>query len=112
MKLFQRADQPNNLWRLLAYIKPYWLQFLAATICGLVKLLTPIAIIKVVGSSINALQAFSAGDITPEACYTAITRYVLIGLGISLVSIIPTYLRSTLGSRAVQEVIRNLRCDL
>lgn len=98
--------------RLLAYVRPYWLSFAAATLCGLVKFLTPVAIAWLVGKAINILTELNTGSMPSADAWMQIRRLVYIGFTLALIAPIPVYLRSTLAARAVQEVIRNLRCDL
>jgi len=98
--------------RLLVYVKPYWLSFTGATLCGLVKFLTPVAIAWLVGKAINVLTELNTGKIHSIDAWVQIRGLVYIGLTLALIAPIPVYLRSTLAARAVQEVIRNLRCDL
>ena len=106
------GKQRNNLWRLLAYVKPYWPYFAGATACGLVKMLTPFALAWLTGEIVNALTRANAGKISHAVAMAQLRHLVLIGAGIGLVTPIPIYFRSALGARAIQEVIRSLRCDL
>ena len=102
----------SNLFRLLDYVKPYWLQFAAAAACGLVKMLTPVSIAWVVGKAVNILTEANAGKMSPVAAWRQIEHLGWLGLIIVIVVPIPIYFRSALAARAVQHVIRNLRCDL
>lgn len=102
----------NNLWRLVAYVKPFWPSFLAATLCGIVKLLTPFAIIWLISQVIDVLHTLGAGRLPVDAAWAQLKHFAILGLGLALIAPIPIYLRSTLASRAVQLVLRNLRCDL
>jgi subfamily B ATP-binding cassette protein MsbA len=97
---------------LLTYVRPFWKSFAAATACGLVKLLIPVGVMWVVGQCIDVLAAAGAGKITLALAWPKLRYYLLLGGGMMLVSPVPVYLRSAIGARAVQEVIRNLRCDL
>ncbi|MHB1000339.1 MAG: ABC transporter ATP-binding protein [Armatimonadota bacterium] len=108
----KHRKKASNLMRLLVYVKPYWKSFAAATVCGLVKFLAPVAIAWMVGRVVNILNSVEAGKMTAPDGWIQIRFLFLIGLGLALVMPIPVYLRSTLAARAVQEVIRNLRCDL
>jgi subfamily B ATP-binding cassette protein MsbA len=78
----------------------------------LIKLLTPVGIAWVVGKAINVLTAAHAGTLTTGEAWAQLHHLLLLGLGVALFAPIPVYLRSALAARAVQEVIRNLRCDL
>ncbi len=102
----------GNLLRLLVYVKPYWISFAAATLCGVIKMLTPVAIAWLVGKAVNILTDLSAGKITSDAAWMQIKYYFFLGLALALFAPIPVYLRSTLAARAVQEVVNKLRCDL
>ena len=95
---------------MLAYVRPYWTSFAAATVCGLIKLLIPVGIMWVVGQCVDVL-ATSDGQ-APAAVWLRLRHYLLLGTGLLLVAPVPVYLRSAIGARAVQEVVRNLRCDL
>ncbi len=108
----EASRKPNNLLRLLVYIKPHWPIFAAATACGLIKFLSPTAINWAVGEAINALSDAGHGALSADAAWAKISRLALMGLGILLVSPLFVFLRSALGARAVQEVINRLRCDL
>lgn len=102
----------RNLWRLLAYVRPYWTSFAAATVCGLIKLLIPVAVMWVVGQCVDVLAAANAGKLSSAVAWQRLWHYLLLGGGLMLVAPVPVYLRSAIGARAVQEVMRNLRCDL
>lgn len=104
--------KPGNLSRLLGYVKPYWLEFAGATVCGLVKFLVPVAVAWLVGRAVNVLGDFSAGKIAQPVAWAQIIRLFSIGIALAFGSIVPTYLRSSLSARAVQRVILDLRCDL
>jgi subfamily B ATP-binding cassette protein MsbA len=108
----RKPKPPNNLFRLLKYVKPYWPYFTAATACGLVKFLLPVGAAWFTGRSIDALQAFSMGKLGADEAWDRLLGYVLLGGGMALFGAIPTFLRSSIGARAVQRVIRDLRCDL
>ena len=97
---------------MLAYVRPYWVSFFAATVCGLIKLLIPVAVMWVVGQCIDILAAAGTGRMTPDMAWKQLWHYLLLGVGLMVVAPVPVYLRSAIGARAVQEVIRNLRCDL
>ena len=100
----------RNLWRLLAYVRPYWTSFAAATVCGLIKLLIPVAIMWVTGQCIDVLATTHGQALA--VVWPRLWHYLLLGTGLMLVAPVPIYLRSAIGARAVQEVVRNLRCDL
>ncbi|MDO8684646.1 MAG: ABC transporter ATP-binding protein [Armatimonadota bacterium] len=102
----------SNLWRLIGYIKPYWLHFAAATACGLVKMLVPVAIAYMIGEFVNILSLANAGKITHEAAWGQLRHFMFMGTGVLLIAPVPIYLRSSLAARATQEVVCNLRCDL
>ena len=112
IRLFHRQAPRSNLWRLLYYVKPYWPSFLAATLCGVIKLLTPFAVIWLIGQIVDILHNLGAGKLAIDAAWAQLRHYAILGFGLSLLAPIPIYLRSTLASRAVQLVLRNLRCDL
>ena len=102
----------NNLWRLLRYVKPYWPAFAGATIFGTVKFLTPVFAIQIVRHAVDLLDSFSKGDITADVAWAKLQTLALWGAALGLGSFIPTYLRTAIGARAVQAVVRDLRCDL
>lgn len=106
------TDKSNNLIRLLAYVKPYWLSFVLATICGIIKMLTPVAIAWLVGKAVNILSDLGSGRIPSVYAWAQIRNISLAGFALAIFTPIPVYLRTTLSARAVQEVVKNLRCDL
>ena len=108
----QEKPKRNNLFRLMAYVKPYWPHFAAATVCGLVKLLGPIAVAWLFGEAINTLTAATSGKLSNAAAWARIIYLSKIGLLLVIFAPLPIYLRSSLAARAVQVVVRNLRCDL
>ncbi len=103
---------PNNLFRLLAYIRPYWPFFALATLCGIVKFLVPVINNVLVGRGIDVLTAAYAGDLPRDAAWGQVTFWALLGMGLAAGSALPVYLRSRIGARAVWSVVRDLRCDL
>jgi ATP-binding cassette, subfamily B, putative efflux pump len=107
-----KPKQRNNMWRLLKYMKPHWRRFLAAMLCGEIKVLTPTAIAWLTGKVINTLQDVIQGNISHLVAWHRIEHFVLIGIGIMIIGAPPVYLRSSLAARAVQEVTRSLRLDL
>ncbi|MDO8586020.1 MAG: ABC transporter ATP-binding protein [Armatimonadota bacterium] len=107
-----KRKKRNNLWRLLAYVKPYWPYFAVAAACGMVKMLYPVVLAWLIGEVINTLNKADAGKISASAATAQLRHLVLIGVGVAVVVPVPIYLRSAYGARAVQEVVRNLRCDL
>ena len=111
-KTERKPKKRSNLFRLLVYVKPYWLSFTAATVCGLVKMLTPVAVIWLVGQSVNVLTAANEHKLTSVAAWGQLRHLFFIGLGIVAVAPLPVYLRSSVAARAVQEAVNNLRCDL
>ena len=107
------AASSRNLWRLLHYVRPYWVSFTAATVCGLIKLLIPVAVMWVVGQCVDVLAKTGAKNPLPVGvAWAQLWQYLLLGAGLMLIAPVPVYLRSAIGARAVQEVVRNLRCDL
>ncbi len=106
------SGRRNNLWRLLRYIKPYWLHFAGATAFGLVKFLLPVAAAWLTGHAIDVLVAVQHGELTPAAAWVRLCQYVFPGIALAIMGAVPTYLRSSIGARAVQQVVRDLRCDL
>jgi subfamily B ATP-binding cassette protein MsbA len=106
------ASSSRNLWRLLGYVKPYWVNFALATGCGMLKLLIPVGVMWVVGQSVDVLAQAGAGRITADAAWARLWHFLLIGGGLMLAAPVPVYLRSAIGARTVQLVMRNLRCDL
>jgi len=106
------AKKPNNLFRLLKYVKPYWPYFAGATAFGLVKFLLPVGAAWFTGRAIDALQAYGTGKMGADEAWRRLLGYVLVGGGMAIFGAIPTFLRSSVGARAVQRVIRDLRCDL
>jgi len=107
-----RRSKPANIWRLLRYVRPYWPQFAGATFFGIIKFLAPVAVAWVIGEAINILRAADKGTMLPEAAWARLGQLFLLGLGIAVFSFFPTYLRSMVGARAVQQVVQDLRCDL
>ena len=112
MRSSAAPSNSKNLWRLLAYVRPYWTSFAAATVCGLIKLLIPVAVMWVVGQCIDVLAMANAGKLAGAVVWERLWHYLLLGVGLMLLAPVPVYLRSAIGARAVQEVVRNLRCDL
>ncbi len=104
--------KPNNLLRLLKYVTPYWPVFAAATACGLVKFLTPTVMAWAVGQAIDILSNAGHGAMTADAAWARIIHLIWLGGVLILGAPLFVYLRAALGSRAVQEVINRLRCDL
>ncbi len=102
----------SNMMRLLDYVKPYWPSFAAATVCGTVKILTPVAVAWVVGKAVNILTAANAGKLAPREAWTQLRGLCWIGAAVVLFAPVPSYLRSSIAARAVESVMRNLRCDL
>ncbi|HEY3378892.1 MAG TPA: ABC transporter ATP-binding protein [Armatimonadota bacterium] len=103
---------PPHLIRLLRYVRPYWPSFAGATLFGLVKFLTPVAAAWVTGEAVGVLQRAGQGVLPPEMAWTKLCHLLFIGIVVTLASSVPTYLRSSIGARAVQSVVRDLRCDL
>lgn len=113
--MFRKSGEPKkpgNLWRLMKYVKPYWHHFAGAAAAGLLKMLTPVAIAWIIGRVVNILTAANAGQMASSAAWMELRHLALLMFGIILIAPIPIYLRSALGARAVQLVIRNLRCEL
>ncbi len=112
MDIDSKHGKPSNLWRLLRYVQPYWLQFAGATFFGIIKFLTPVAVAWVIGEAINVLRAADKDTMSPEVAWARLGQLLLLGAGIAVFSFFPTYLRSMVGARAVQQVVQDLRCDL
>lgn len=108
----REPKKPNNLFRLLKYVKPYWVYFAGATAFGLVKFLMPVGAAWFTGRAIDVLQQVSMGKMDTEAAWNHLLTYALTGGAFALLGGIPTFLRSSVGARAVQRVTRDLRCDL
>lgn len=108
----EKKAHARNLKRLIAYIRPFWPFFAAATLFGLIKLLTPVAMAWVVGQSINVLVESGAGKIPTQQAWLQLRHLVAIGVMVALLTPIPVFLRTAVGARAVQHVMCNLRCDL
>lgn len=108
----EKTIHARNLKRLIAYIYPFWPYFAAATLFGLVKLLTPVAMAWVVGQSINVLADFGSGKITSQIAWPQLRHLVIIGVIAAVTTPIPVFLRTAVAARAVQRVMCNLRCDL
>jgi len=106
------AKKRSNLWRLLAYVKPHWPQFALATLFGLIKILSPVAVAWLVGQAVDVLTSTRGGAISPEDAWGQIRHLFWIGLAIVVAAPVPIYLRTAISARAVQDVIRSLRCDL
>jgi len=108
----REPKKPNNLFRLLKYVKPYWIYFAGATAFGLVKFLMPVGAAWFTGRAIDVLQQVSMGKMSADAAWNKLLVYALTGGAFALLGGIPTFLRSSVGARAVQRVTRDLRCDL
>ena len=78
----------------------------------IIELLIPVAVMWVVGQCIDVLAATGGGRMAPGVARERLWHYLLLGVGLMLLAPVPVYLRSAIGARAVQEVVRNLRCDL
>jgi len=108
----REPKKPNNLFRLLKYVQPYWVYFAGATAFGLVKFLMPVGAAWFTGRAIDVLQQVSMGKMGADAAWHRLLTYGLTGGAFALLGGIPTFLRSSVGARAVQRVTRDLRCDL
>lgn len=107
-----RSRKRNNLLRLLVYIKPFWPAFTAATLCGLVKMLSPVAVAWLIGQAVNVLSSVQSGALSAPAAWRQLLTLSVSGIIIAILTTIPVYFRSTFGARAVQIVVNQLRCDL
>lgn len=101
-----------SLKRLLRYIRPYWYMFVTATLFGIFKFISPLAIIWLFGEAVDVLNLASAQDITTDEAWMRIVRLFSIGVGIALANPIPVFLRSYIGANASRRVIHDMRCDL
>ncbi len=97
---------------MLRYIRPYWPEYVFAILMGLIKFLAPFLVIRLFGSAIDVLTLVAAGEISSEDAWSRLVRIFLYGC-VVLVSIpVPVYLRSVIGARVNNKVIRDIRCDL
>lgn len=62
----------RSLARLQGYFRPFWPSFAAATVCGLLKMLTPVAVAWLVGQAVNIL--YGRPDATSEEVCEAARR--------------------------------------
>jgi subfamily B ATP-binding cassette protein MsbA len=106
------TDRTGNTRRLLGYVAPHWTSFAAATACGLVKFLAPVAMAWLVGKAVNVLTAEQAGTLDAARAWEEIRRLVMLGAAIAALTPIPTYLRNTFSYRATHRVVERLRCDV
>jgi subfamily B ATP-binding cassette protein MsbA len=104
--------KPENIWRLLSYVRPYWFSFFISTLFGIVKFMTPVIAVWITGRVVDVLVNMGSGKIPQSSAWMEIHKYVLWGICLAVFSFVPTYLRSLLASRAIQRVIFDLRCDL
>ena len=96
----------------MAYVRRYWIAFVATIAFGLFKFLCPLAVIWVFGQALDILHALRAGDIGSDAAWSEIVRLFVIGGVVALINPIPAYLRTIIGVRATVQVVRDIRCDL
>ncbi len=108
----ERLSRRHNLWRILAYARPWWKGYVFTVLMGLFKFLTPVVIAWVFGEAIDVLSNVHREILTIEEAWPQLKRLFGIGLTIALISPIPTFLRSWVGAIINQRVIRDIRCDL
>ncbi|MBN1350989.1 ABC transporter ATP-binding protein [candidate division KSB1 bacterium] len=101
-----------SIFRILKYVKPYWAKYFFATLAGLYKFTSPVAIVWVFGQAIDVLSAARAGEIAVDAAWQRTMHLFITGVGIAILNPLPVYIRSILGADAAQKVIRDIRCDL
>ncbi len=102
----------HNLARIMAYVRRYWLAFIATIFFGLFKFLCPIAVIWVFGQALDILSEMRTGSIGAEAAWASLLKLFLFGIGVAVINPIPSFLRAIVGARASIRVIRDIRCDL
>lgn len=108
---FETQVKPRTpIWRFLAYAKPYWRYVAAATVCGLLKFLAPLAFPWMLKELLD--------DVVLNPQLDAVTRereilYLVGGvLAINVVWMIATYYRSVFAAIAGHRLIRDLRVAL
>jgi ATP-binding cassette, subfamily B, putative efflux pump len=104
------ATERKTIWRFLAYAKPYWPYVAAATFCGFIKFLGPLAfpwMLKVLLDDVVLNE-------TLDAEQRERTIRFLIGsvLAVNLVWMVATYFRSVFAAVAGHRLIRDLRVAL
>lgn len=108
----QRKRPHHNLWRILAYARPWWKGYAFTVLMGLVKFLAPVAIAWVFGEAIDVLSKVQADVLSSAEAWQRLRRLFGFGVAIALFSPVPTFLRSWVGAKINQRVIRDIRCDL
>lgn len=99
-----------SIRRFLAYAKPYWPYVVAATLCGLIKFLAPLAFPWMVKVLLDEVVLGAAAD--PVARERTI-RYLVGGvLVVNAVWMVATYYRSVFAAIAGHRLIRDLRVAL
>lgn len=106
------AGRRHNLWRILAYARPWWKGYVFTVLMGLIKFLAPVAIAWVFGEAVDLLSSVQREAVPAVDAWPQLKRLFGFGIGIALMSPIPTFLRSWIGARINQRVIRDIRCDL
>jgi ATP-binding cassette, subfamily B, putative efflux pump len=102
----------SSLARLFRYIRPYGYLFVIATLFGIFKFISPLAIIWLFGEAVDVLNLVNTGVIPAEEAWSRIVRLFSIGAVIALANPIPVFLRSYIGAHASRRVIHDIRCDL
>lgn len=102
----------DSLKRLIRYIKPYWHLYIVTILFGIIKFISPLAIIWLFGSAIDVLNLAHAEELTAEEAWPKIIRLFVIGAGIAILNPLPVFLRSYIGALASRRVIHDMRCDL
>jgi ATP-binding cassette, subfamily B, putative efflux pump len=105
-----RARGRAPVWRFLAYAKPYWPYVAAATACGLIKFLAPLAfpwMLKVLLDDVVLNAAVEASVREQMIWYLVIAV-----LAVNSVWMVATYYRSVYAAIAGHRMVRDLRVAL
>ncbi len=105
-------QKKGNLLRLLNYIRPYLPEYVLTILMGLIKFLAPFVVIRLFGSAIEVLTAVRADEIGTEEAWNSLLRIFFFGLGVLVFMPVPIYLRTVIGAKVNNKVIRDIRCDL
>ena len=108
---FENASKPRTpIWRFLAYAKPYWRYVVAATVCGLLKFLAPLAFPWMLKELLDGVVLNAQLD--PDSREREILYLIGGVLAINVVWMIATYYRSVFAAIAGHRLIRDLRIAL
>ncbi len=102
----------HNLWRVLAYARPWWKAYVFTVLMGLIKFLIPVAIAWLFGEAIDVLSQVQREALSSEAAWSKLKTLFGIGVAIALFGPVPTFLRAWIGAKVNWRVCRDIRCDL